>query len=154
MPGTEFSRLHYQKFDFTRDYYCHEFYGHSIESYAYSQYLVRVDYLFISPLTTSNSLFFLVPRVPGVAIQYARCKQFQVFRLLFILYLLLPTAFLILQVRYSLLFVSIISFLNSYSTFFVGDDLYLARRLAVGGVERFLDYLNDLPYRSHFQSFA
>lgn len=35
--------------------------------------------------------------VPSVSIQYARAKQFQMFRLVFIVYLLLPTGFLLVQ---------------------------------------------------------
>jgi hypothetical protein len=38
------------------------------------------------------------PWVPSTPIQYARSKQLQIFRFLFILYLLLPTAFLVIQV--------------------------------------------------------
>ncbi|KAJ1437755.1 hypothetical protein B484DRAFT_428190 [Ochromonadaceae sp. CCMP2298] len=38
------------------------------------------------------------PWVPSTPIQYARSKQYQAFRFMFILYLLLPTAFLIIEV--------------------------------------------------------
>jgi len=37
------------------------------------------------------------PWIPSTPVQYARVKQFQMFRIVFILYLLLPTAFLLVQ---------------------------------------------------------
>lgn len=37
------------------------------------------------------------PWIPSTPVQYARVKQFQTFRVVFILYLLLPTAFLLVQ---------------------------------------------------------
>lgn len=49
-------------------------------------------------VTQLRAMLTHTPWVPSTPIQYARCKQLQVFRLLFILYLLLPTAFLILSV--------------------------------------------------------
>lgn len=62
-------------------------------------------------VTQLRAMLTHTPWVPSTPIQYARCKQFQIFRLLFILYLLLPTSFLILQVTIPLSFC--FSFLNS-----------------------------------------
>lgn len=50
--------------------------------------------------TFSTSLLPLtLPQSPYVS-QYARHQQYHVFRLVFLLYLLLPTAFLIFRVRF------------------------------------------------------
>jgi hypothetical protein len=38
------------------------------------------------------------PWVASTPIQYARSKQFQIFRLMFIVYLLLPTVFILIKV--------------------------------------------------------
>lgn len=50
-------------------------------------------------VTQLRTLLSHTPWVPSTPVQYARCKQYQHFRGVFILYLLLPTAFYSIDVR-------------------------------------------------------
>eukprot|EP01039_Chlorochromonas_danica_P001719 gene1718-1878_t len=49
-------------------------------------------------VTQLRAMLTHTPWVPSTPLQYARCKQFQVFRAAFIIYLLLPTAYLLIEV--------------------------------------------------------
>lgn len=49
-------------------------------------------------VTQLRAMLIHTPWVPSTPLQYARCKQFQMFRSAFIIYLLLPTVFLLISV--------------------------------------------------------
>lgn len=49
-------------------------------------------------VTQLRAMLTHTPWVPSTPLQYARCKQFQMFRVVFIIYLLVPTAFLLVEV--------------------------------------------------------
>jgi hypothetical protein len=65
------------------------------------------------------------PWIPSTPVQYARVKQFQVFRIVFILYLLLPTAFLLVQS-------SFFSWKETWIVFLLNDVLTLYMYFHVG----------------------
>ncbi len=49
-------------------------------------------------VTLLKSVLYHSPWVPSTPIQYARSKQYQIFRLMFIVYLLMPTVFILIKV--------------------------------------------------------
>jgi hypothetical protein len=55
-------------------------------------------------VTLLKSMLYHSPWVASTPIQYARSKQFQIFRLMFIVYLLLPTVFILIKVSMYLWF--------------------------------------------------
>lgn len=57
-------------------------------------------------VTLLKSMLYHSPWVPSTPVQYARSKQFQIFRIMFIFYLLLPTVFLLVKVSLALLITS------------------------------------------------
>ena len=65
------------------------------------------------------------PWIPSTPVQYARVKQFQAFRIVFILYLLLPTAFLLVQS-------SFFSWKETWIVFLLNDVLTLYMYFHVG----------------------
>jgi hypothetical protein len=65
------------------------------------------------------------PWIPSTPVQYARVKQFQVFRIVFILYLLLPTAFLLVQS-------SFFSWKEAWIIFLLNDVLTLYMYFHIG----------------------
>jgi len=58
-------------------------------------------------VTQLRAMLAHTPWVPSTPLQYARCKQFQTLRVVFIIYLLLPTAYLLIEVMSSGLFLSL-----------------------------------------------
>ena len=98
MWGLVTGLLHHQELSAVSDYHRDEFHRHSAPCDVDAHSMVSKPMVPFLPLSHPIFILRIDCRVPSTPIQYARCKQFQIFRLLFILYLLLPTAFLIVQV--------------------------------------------------------
>ena len=62
-------------------------------------------------VTQLRGLLHHTPWTPSLSYQYSRTKQFQIFRIVFILYLLFPTAFLLTQVYSAYIYVVLYMYL-------------------------------------------